>query len=155
MQMNLLATLLRQASTSLPSPPPDAEPDMARLIAVLERNGERSVSELVEVIDKTWPTPKVATGKKRKASPAVPFDPSAWVSKLRQARNDARMFQSLLQELTQSKQLKTAEVIAIANGFRSTSKSYRSRSAAVEDVQKAWLERQRDLEKVRAAGRIF
>jgi ribosome modulation factor len=111
------------------------------------------VRELVQAIDRAWPTPKVAPRKR--ALPAVPFEPSAWVSKLRQARDDSAMFQSLLQELTKSKQLKTAEVIAIANGFRSTSKSYRSRSAAVEDVRKAWLEGQRDATKVRNVGGIF
>jgi hypothetical protein len=153
MQVKLLATLLQKAPPSLLSIPPGAEREIATLIEAVERNGERSLSELVRVIDKAWPKPKTPTAKK--PTPGAPFDPSGWVARLYQARDDGATFQELLQELAKSKQLKAAEVAAIANGFRSTTKSYKSKSAAVEDLRKAWMEGRRDADKARKVDGIF
>lgn len=123
------------------------------LIDVLDRNSDRPVSDLVRVIDKAWPKPKAP--KPKKAQSAAPFDASIWVTRLRQAQSDGRAFQALLTELRKSKQLKGPDITAIANGFRSTTKKYKSKAAAVEDIRKAWMEGLRDAEKVRKVSGIF
>jgi hypothetical protein len=145
--------LLRKEQTSLRSSPPDLEPELATLIASLERNGERSLAELTQAIDKVWPAPK----QPKKTKPAAPAaaDPSQWVSKLRQARANTPAFEALLREIEKSKQLKAPDVAAIANRFRSTTKKYKSRAAAVVEIRKAWLEDQRDAVKVEKADGIF
>lgn len=152
MQLKLLTTILQEAATSRRSIPPSDEHELSLLIEALKRSGDRSVAELVRVVDKAWPAPKTP---KRKVSPIAPFDPQSWTSRLQHARENASAFESVLVELLKSKQLKTAEVAAIANLFRSTTKTYKSRSAAVEDVRKTWLEGQRDQEKLRKVDSIF
>lgn len=152
MQMKVLATLLRSAPTSPLLLPPDAEPELEKLINALERNGDRTLSDLVRVIDKAWPKPKAPA---KKTTPAPAINPSIWVSRLNEARGDSSSFETLLQSLAKSKQLKATDVVAIANGFRSTTKNYRSKSAAIEDIRKAWMEDRRDSEKAQKTEGIF
>jgi hypothetical protein len=145
--------LIQNAQTSLPSIPASEGPEFAALVEILGRNGERSIGDLVKVIDKAWPKPKAP--QKKKTAVVTPVDQSVWVAKLQRARGDAPAFEALLIELAKSKQLKLADVVAIANGFRSTTKVYRAKSAAVEDIRKSWMQEQRDNEKARKADDIF
>lgn len=138
---------------SLRSPLPNVEREFAGLVQALERNGDRSIGDLVRVIDKAWPKAKAPSKKKSTAS--TTFDPTTWVAKLRQSQENEYAFQTLLQELAKAKALKFAEVSAIANGYRSTTKTYRSKAAAVEEIRKAWLESQRDAVKIRSSDGIF
>lgn len=128
----------------------DAEPDLGLLIAALERNGDRPLADLVKVVSKPWP--KAVAPKKKTL---VAFDVSGWVGKLRSAQSDASAFQTLLDALAKSKQLTTADVAAVANDFRGTTKTYKTKAAAVGDVRKAWMEGLRDADKVKKAGGIF
>ena len=152
MQVSLLATLLRNEQTLLRSNRHDVEPDLSALIGALERIGERSLGELVQAIDKIWPAPNQP---KKKKSATFAADPSVWVAKLQQARADTLAFEALLLELEKSKHLKAPDIAAIANGFRSTTKNYKSRAAAVIEIRKAWLEVQRDAVKAENADGIF
>lgn len=111
----------------------------------------RSVSDLVRALNRAWPPPKTA-----KRKPSVPsVDPVAFFKRLDAARDQPIEFDKLLVELATSKSLKAADVAAIANRFRGSSKRYKARSAAVEDIRKTWLEDRRDIEKVARIGEIF
>lgn len=105
----------------------------------------------MRALAKAWPLPKAP---KRKA-PAETIDPSAFVRRLDAARNNSADFEALLDELTKSKALKAGDVAAIANRFRGSSKKYKTRVAAVQDVRKTWLEDQRDAEKVGRIKEVF
>jgi hypothetical protein len=150
MLVKQLSALLKQTGTSLRSVQADAEPDLGMLIAALEQNGDRPLADLVKLVSKPWPKP---AAPKQKTPPV--FDVSSWVGDLRRAQSDASAFQALLDVLAKSKQLKTAEVAAVANHFRGTTKAYKTKAAAVGDVRKAWMEGLRDADKVKKAGGIF
>ncbi len=142
-------------ATSLHSTSLASEPEFQTLIEALERNGDRSLTDLVGAIDKAWPKPKVKAPPKRKLPRVAAIDPSQWLSKLREARGDSGTFEQLLAELAKSKQLKLPDVAAVANGFRSTNKSYRSKQLAIDDIRRAWIEERRDYEKLQSAKGIF
>jgi len=146
-----LANLLRQAAASCQSPKADEGPELAALIDVLERNEQRPVSDLVRVLQKSWPPPKAQKPK----TPTIAADPSAFVKRLDAARDNPAEFQSLLAELLKSKALKAGDVAAIANRFRGSSKKYKTRMMAVEDVKKTWLEDRRDAEKIKKIKEVF
>lgn len=103
------------------------------------------MSELVQALAKAWPSQEQT----------APFNASCWVEKLRKSTNDLPAFEALLKELAKPKKLKAPEVAAIANSFRSATKTYKSKATAIEDIRKAWMEERRDVAKVRKADEIF
>lgn len=150
-----IALLLKEAATLPRSPSVADEPEFQELLRLLESNGERPVVEALSALQKAWG--KAAAKRIAKPVPALPTaaaKPADYIARLKKAANQ-QAFMQILEEVRSTKALKTADVMEIANAIRGTTKKYKTRTAAIEDLKKSWNEHQRDKTKLRNIDGIF
>ena len=144
--------LLRELATSAQSATDGAAPEIAALADELAKHEGRAVHELAALVRSSWkraaPSPRV------RAPSAAPFEGRQWVDKI-QASTTQHDVESVLKELATTKQLKAAEVAAIANAFRKTTTKYKSKAAAIDSIRDAWREARRDVGKASGASGVF
>ena len=123
------------------------------LAVTLRQHGDRSVSELADVLGKAWAKKERKSAAKATAPSSVP-SVDEFVTFLHEQRDDAVAFEAVLKQLA-ARSIKPVEVASVANLYRGTKSSFKSKAVAIEAIRKAWKEKQRDVAKAKLIGEIF
>ena len=123
-----------------------------RLLQLLRDNGDQSLDALSDAIEKVF---KKRTTRPKKP-PAIPKSGlvESYAAELKGARDETQLGE-VLSRLAADKAMTVADIKAVANAYRGTTSSYKSRADAVAAIKKRHLANQRDVVKAAQIKEMF